>query len=57
MAENIVGGEIDVMPYRLKGQSPCSYCEYKSVCRFDWQINDYNFLASLGKSEALEKIG
>jgi ATP-dependent helicase/nuclease subunit B len=57
IAENIVAGEIDVRPYRLKGQSPCSYCEYKSICRFDWQINDYNFLATLGKSEVLEKIG
>ncbi|MGD2094693.1 MAG: PD-(D/E)XK nuclease family protein, partial [Phycisphaerales bacterium] len=57
IAENIVAGEIYVRPYRLKGQSPCSYCEYKSVCRFDWQINDYNFLATLGKSEVLEKIG
>ncbi|GAH16306.1 unnamed protein product, partial [marine sediment metagenome] len=26
------------------------YCEYNSVCRFDWQINDYNVLVSLGSS-------
>ncbi|GAF82132.1 unnamed protein product, partial [marine sediment metagenome] len=28
---------------------------YKSLCRFDWQINDYNFLESLRKPEVLEK--
>ncbi|GAI20923.1 unnamed protein product, partial [marine sediment metagenome] len=28
-----------------------------SVCRFDWQINDYNVLVSLGKAEVLEKMG
>ncbi len=55
LTEEILSGKIDVKPYRLSGKSPCSYCEYKSVCRFDWQINDYNFLESLGKPEVLEK--
>jgi len=56
LAEEILSGEIDVRPYRLSGKSPCSYCEYNSVCRFDWQINDYNPLVSLGKTEVLEKM-
>ncbi|MHC4488929.1 MAG: PD-(D/E)XK nuclease family protein, partial [Planctomycetota bacterium] len=47
LAEEIVSGKIDVWPYRIGTESPCSYCKYKSVCRFDWQINDYNFLESL----------
>jgi len=57
LAEEILCGEISVRPYRLSGKSPCSYCKYNSVCRFDWQINDYNPLVSLGKSEVLEKMG
>jgi len=57
LAEEILSGKIDVAPYRLSGQSPCSYCDYKSVCRFDWQINDYNFLRPIAKSKALEKMG
>jgi len=56
LAEEILSGKIDVNPYRLSGKSPCSYCEYKSVCRFDWQINDYNFLESLRKPKVLEKM-
>ncbi len=57
LAEEILSGGIDVRPYRLSNKSPCSYCEYNSVCRFDWQINDYNSLVSLGKAEVIEKMG
>ena len=57
LVQEILSGEIDIRPYRLSGKSPCSYCEYNSVCRFDWQINDYNPLISLGKTEVLEKMG
>lgn len=56
LAEEILCGEIDVRPYRLSDKSPCSYCKYNSVCRFDWQINDYNPLISFGKAEVLEKM-
>ena len=55
LAQEIVSGKIDVSPYRLGQVSPCSYCNYKSVCRFDWQINDYNILESLSKSRVLER--
>lgn len=57
LVQEILSGGIDVRPYRLSDKSPCSYCEYNSVCRFDWQINDYNVLVSLGKAEVIEKMG
>ncbi len=57
LAEEILSGKIDVRPYRLSGKSPCSYCKYKSLCRFDWQINDYNFLESLNKLQVLDDTG
>lgn len=57
LAGAIASGEIGIKPYRLSQNSPCSYCKYKSVCRFDWQINDYNFLESVNKDQALERIG
>jgi ATP-dependent helicase/nuclease subunit B len=57
LAEEIISGKIDVNPYRLGTQSPCSYCRYKPVCRFDWQINDYNFLQSVRKPAVLDEIG
>ncbi|MHC4076279.1 MAG: PD-(D/E)XK nuclease family protein, partial [Planctomycetota bacterium] len=55
-AGKITSGSIDVKPYRLSGKSPCSYCKYLSVCRFDWQINDYKPLISLGKKRVLEMM-
>ena len=57
LAEEILSGKIDVEPYRLGTESPCGNCKYKSVCRFDWQINDYNPLVSLRKVQVLEKMG
>ena len=57
LAREIIAGRIEVKPYRLGTASPCGYCRYKPVCRFDWQVNEYNFLQPLGKAEVLEKTG
>jgi hypothetical protein len=27
-----------------------------AVCHFDWQINNYNFLRSVGKSDLIERL-
>lgn len=56
LAEGVQGGCITAAPYRIGKTSPCGYCDYKSVCRFDWQINDYRALAALNKIEAIEKM-
>ena len=47
LAKKIVSGNIKVSPYKLGTDSGCGYCEYKSVCRFDWEINGYNNLGSI----------
>ena len=57
LAEGIISGEIKVRPYQLGTKTPCGWCEYRSVCRFDWQVNEYNRLESMGKEKALEKMG
>ncbi len=58
LAKEMVSGKIDVRPYRLNNDTPCGYCNYRAVCRFDWQINDYNFLESCrDKNEFIEKTG
>jgi len=56
LAKEILSGKIDVKPYRLSTESPCSFCKYKPVCRFDWQINDYKFLEPLRKLAVLDKM-
>jgi ATP-dependent helicase/nuclease subunit B len=57
LAGKILSGDIEVRPYRLGTMSPCGYCKYKPVCRFDWQVSDYNFIRSLNKLQVLEKAG
>jgi ATP-dependent helicase/nuclease subunit B len=56
LAEGIVSGKISVTPYRLGTEKACDMCKYRSVCRFDWQVNDYNHLESVNKVEVLERI-
>ena len=56
LAKEILSGKIDIRPYRLGTVSPCSYCKYRPVCRFDWQVNDYNVLAPLKKVQVLEEM-
>ncbi|MHC4346810.1 MAG: PD-(D/E)XK nuclease family protein, partial [Planctomycetota bacterium] len=57
LAQDILSGRIDVNPYRLNTGSACNYCKYKPVCRFDWQINDYNILQALSKTQVLQRSG
>jgi len=57
LARRILAGEISIKPYRMRKISPCSYCDYRPVCRFDWQINDYNPLDSMSKTDVLQKTG
>ncbi|MHC4346447.1 MAG: PD-(D/E)XK nuclease family protein [Planctomycetota bacterium] len=57
LAQDILSGRIDVNPYRLNTRSACNYCKYKPVCRFDWQINDYNILQALSKTQVLQESG
>ena len=57
LAEESVSGRISVNPYRLRDRSPCGWCEYRAVCRFEWPINDYNHLEAVSKEQMLEMIG
>jgi len=56
LAGQLFDGCIEIAPYRLGRTSPCSYCDYRPVCKFDWEINSYRFLPSLKKTDVLEKL-
>jgi ATP-dependent helicase/nuclease subunit B len=56
LVENLAAGCIAVTPYRIGTSSPCTWCDYRPLCRFDWQINDYNILENIGKEDALERM-
>ena len=49
-------GEFPIAPYQLNKTIPCSYCDYKTVCRFDNERNQYNYLSALNEANALEKM-
>jgi len=53
LAAEIVAGQVAVYPYRLGTEVACSHCDFKAVCRFDWQINDYRFLDSKSKLDVI----
>ncbi len=57
LGTRLFDGDIQVAPYRLGTQSPCSFCDYRALCKFDWQINDYRILDSCNKEEALQQMG
>jgi ATP-dependent helicase/nuclease subunit B len=56
LANRIFSGEIEVKPYRFVKGIACTYCPYKSLCRFDWQINDYAEKNKISKNEFLQAI-
>ncbi|MCX5632746.1 MAG: exodeoxyribonuclease V subunit gamma [Phycisphaerae bacterium] len=52
----ILSGVIDVNPYKYGKKVACTYCPYKSVCRFDWQINDYAQVTEVSKTEFFQAV-
>ena len=60
ISEGILGGNIEVKPYYNTGnkKTPCEYCKYKSICRFDEnsKVNRYTYLTNLNKEAIMELI-
>jgi ATP-dependent helicase/nuclease subunit B len=56
MADQILGGLIDITPYRIGTQTPCPHCAYKSVCRFDPGTNRYRHISPAGREKALDQL-
>lgn len=54
----ILAGEITINPYKMNQQTPCTYCNFKSVCQFDETLkgNSYRQLPKLSKDLVLEKM-
>jgi len=56
LAADILSGRIDARPYHRGAERACTHCEYTGVCHFDWQINEYRFLRSVGKSDLMAEF-
>lgn len=42
MSKEILNGNISIEPYAKKGGTPCQYCKYSSVCKFDEKLDGNN---------------
>ncbi len=58
ISNEILSGKIELKPYYKNKKTPCKYCEYKSICRFNMGgcENKYNYIDNKSKEEILEKI-
>lgn len=56
IGDSIVSGKTDIRPVRHGGQTPCDYCRYKAVCRFDGECTGFNDIEKLTKDEVIEKL-
>lgn len=54
----ILDGEICLQPTKLGDQTPCTFCDYRSVCQFDRNLaeNQYRYLSKTSDKEALQQI-
>ncbi|WP_099221991.1 helicase-exonuclease AddAB subunit AddB [Listeria costaricensis] len=54
----IVTGQVSINPYKLREQTPCTFCPFRSVCQFDPASghDHYRFLANAQAKEVLKKI-
>jgi ATP-dependent helicase/nuclease subunit B len=53
LADALISGVVDVMPYRMGLETPCPHCDYRSVCRFDASINHYWHLDTMKRGAVL----
>lgn len=58
LGDEIVSGHIDMKPQKGEISSPCSYCDFRSVCRFEAGLggNSYGIGSKLSKEEARNLI-
>lgn len=55
----ILQGIVDIKPYKMKGNTACTYCQYSSVCQFDELLEDnmYNQLHKLKPTFIWKHLG
>ena len=58
ISSEILKGKIDLKPYYKKGNTPCKYCQYKTICGFNAGFckNEYNYIGNQSKEEILKKM-
>ena len=59
LCTELSGGNIDISPYNKQTSSPCQYCGYKSICRFDVRKkgNNFDYIDKMKDEEIWEVLG
>ncbi|MCL2620011.1 MAG: exodeoxyribonuclease V subunit gamma [Defluviitaleaceae bacterium] len=53
---DILSGKIDISPYKHRGNTPCTHCNYHTICKFDPSETAHRHLQKLNRDETLEKL-
>jgi ATP-dependent helicase/nuclease subunit B len=56
LADSLLDGEVAVRPYRLRKALPCSWCPFRSVCRFEPELQPARELPSMKKTDVLDRV-
>ncbi|HTL28696.1 MAG TPA: PD-(D/E)XK nuclease family protein [Tepidisphaeraceae bacterium] len=56
LSDALLSGDVSITPFRIKQQSPCVHCAFRSVCRFELPTNRYNILTPMSREQVLEKV-
>lgn len=56
LADQILGGRIEIRPFNMNRYTPCAACDFRSVCRFDPAINRYHVITAMGRERILRRV-
>ncbi|GAG43003.1 unnamed protein product, partial [marine sediment metagenome] len=56
LADQLLDGDVAVHPYRLGTFSPCSWCSYRSVCRYEIGVSQTRDLPKYKRSDVFERL-
>jgi len=56
LADRVLDGDVAVHPYRLGDFSPCSWCSYRSVCRYEIGLYETRYLPKYKRSVVFERL-
>lgn len=58
ICEDMLQGNISISPYKKKSGTPCEYCSYRSICRFDVTIkeNSYRIISDKKNDEIWDAV-
>ena len=43
LGQEIINGNVSANPYKSGANTPCNYCEFSSICRFDLKLSGYEY--------------